>query len=87
MYEWLAYNARRLEEVPAGAAERREWLAKTRAPAYAAIADRYRDLLVRLYGPERGRQVRYAEAFEGCEYGTRLTPELIPTLFPFFPGG
>jgi len=28
--------------------------------------------------------VRHAEAFEGCEYGTRLTPELIPTLFPFF---
>jgi LmbE family N-acetylglucosaminyl deacetylase len=84
MYEWLAYNARRLEEVPADAAERREWLARTRGPAFAAVADRYRDHLVRLYGPERGQRVRYAEAFEGCEYGTRLTPELIPVLFPFF---
>ncbi len=84
MYEWLPYNARRVDEVPAGERERRAWLASTRLPAYAAIADRYRDLLVRLYGPERGARVRYAEAFEGCEYGTRLTPELIPTLFPFF---
>jgi N-acetylglucosamine malate deacetylase 1 len=85
MYEWLAYNARRLQEVPEGAAERRKWLASTRGPAFAQIADKYRDLLVKYYGPERGQKVHYAEAFEGCEYGTRLTPELVPTLFPFFP--
>jgi hypothetical protein len=28
--------------------------------------------------------VRYAEAFEGCEYGAPLTAEVIPQLFPFF---
>jgi len=84
VYEWLPYNANRLEEVPAGDAERRAWLARTYLPRFAEVADRYRDLLVRLYGPARGARVRYAEAFEGCEYGTRLTPELIPTLFPFF---
>ncbi len=85
VYEWLAYNARRLDQVPAGARERREWLKQTRGPMFAQVADRYRDLLVREYGVERGQKVRYAEAFEGCEYGSRLTPEMIPTLFPFFP--
>jgi hypothetical protein len=85
MYEWLAYNARRLEQVPEGAAERRQWLAQTRGPMFAQVAEKYRDLLVKEYGLERGQKVHYAEAFEGCEYGTRLTPEMIPTLFPFFP--
>ena len=85
MYEWLPYNARRLEEVPVGEAERRAWLAQTRLPAFEAVANRYRGLLVKFYGPERGSRVRYAEAFEGCEYGTRLTADLIPKLFPFLP--
>ena len=84
MYEWLPYNANRLEEVPDGDAERRAYLARTRLPGFEAVANRYRDLLIKLYGPARGAKVRYAEAFEGCEYGTRLTPEMIPVLFPFF---
>jgi LmbE family N-acetylglucosaminyl deacetylase len=84
MYEWLPYNANRLEEVPAGEAERRAWLARTRLPAFAQVADRHRDLLVKLYGPARGARIRYAEAFEGCEYGTKFTPELVQRLFPFF---
>ena len=87
MYEWLPYNANRLAEVPADAAGRRAWLARCRLPAAEAIANRHRDLLIALYGRERGERVRYAEAFEGCEYGTRLTPETIPRLFPFFAVG
>jgi len=83
-YEWLAYVAHRDHEVPPGEAERRVWLAERYAGRMVANADRFRDLLVELYGPERGARVRYAEAFEGCEYGSRLTPELIPKLFPFF---
>jgi LmbE family N-acetylglucosaminyl deacetylase len=84
MYEWLPYNAMRDHLVPSGESERRAWLAETYQRRFADAADRYRDLLIRLYGPERGAKVRYAEAFEGCEYGAPLTPELVPTLFPFF---
>jgi N-acetylglucosamine malate deacetylase 1 len=84
MYEWLAFNQGVLDEVPASEDERRRWLARTRLPGFAAIADRYRDHLIRLYGPERGSRVRYAEAFEGCEYGSSITPEIVPKLFPFF---
>jgi N-acetylglucosamine malate deacetylase 1 len=50
---------------------------------FASIADRYRDKLVALYGDERGGKVRYAEAFEVCEYGRQPTPEELRELFPF----
>lgn len=82
-FEWIPYNIG-MESVPSGEAERRAWLRRVVEEIYRNTAERFRALLVKLYGPERGNRVRYAEAFEGCEYGTRLTPELIPTLFPFF---
>mgnify|MGYP005859324899 CR=1 FL=1 len=87
MYEWLPwvdgldYHA---GDVPEGEAERKAWLAKRYLPRFEEIANRYRNLLIKLYGPEKGGKVRYAEAFEGCEYGSRLTAERIPELFPFF---
>jgi LmbE family N-acetylglucosaminyl deacetylase len=84
VYEWLPYNAMREHEVPSGEADRRRWLEERYMGRMLANADRFRDLLTRFYGPERAARVRYAEAFEGCEYGSRLTPELIPKLFPFF---
>jgi LmbE family N-acetylglucosaminyl deacetylase len=84
VYEWLPFNRGELDKVPAGDAERRSWLARTMLRSSSEIADKYRDLLVKLYGPERGSRVRYAEAFEGCEYGTPLTSEAVQRLFPFF---
>jgi LmbE family N-acetylglucosaminyl deacetylase len=83
MYEWLPYNARRLEQVPEGEKERREWLRASREPALLGVADRFRELLIARYGQERGTQVRYAEAFEACEYGSPLTDEARQRLFPF----
>lgn len=50
----------------------------------AVVADRYRGALVTWYGAERGKQVKYAEAFEICEYGRRPSPEEVKRLFPFF---
>jgi LmbE family N-acetylglucosaminyl deacetylase len=52
---------------------------------FADIADRCRDKLVELYGEDVGRRVRYAEAFEVCEYGRQPTPEQLRQLFPFLP--
>jgi LmbE family N-acetylglucosaminyl deacetylase len=83
VYEWLPYNRGVLDEVPAGESERRAWLRRTWSPRSSAIADRFRNLLIELYGPERGSRVRYAEAFEACEYGAPLTPEARRRLFPF----
>jgi hypothetical protein len=50
----------------------------------AGVADRCRAKLVELYG-EPGKQVRYAEAFEICEYGRQPTPAELRQLFPFLP--
>jgi hypothetical protein len=71
-----------------GAAERRAWLGRSwLIEMMAAVADGHHDLLVQLYGRERGVRARHAEAFEVCEYGARLTPELLAKLFPFFTCG
>ena len=82
MYEWLPYNAGRLDTVPDSQEDRRKWL-ENRLERFSGIADRHRDLLVARYGEERGNRVQYAEAFEACEYGGRLTEENARTLFPF----
>jgi LmbE family N-acetylglucosaminyl deacetylase len=80
-YEWLPFNSGRPHEVPAGEAERREWLGH-RLQRFVAAADRFRDLLVARYGEERGRAIKHAEAFEACEYGSPLTAESAARLFP-----
>jgi LmbE family N-acetylglucosaminyl deacetylase len=48
-------------------------------------ANKYRQKLVELYGEEQGKKVRYAEAFEICEYGRRPGADELRKLFPFFP--
>jgi N-acetylglucosamine malate deacetylase 1 len=49
------------------------------------VADYGRDKLIELYGEEAGKQVRYAEAFEVCEYGRQPTAAEVRQLFPFLP--
>ena len=83
MYEWLPFNAGKLDEVPQSRQDRREWL-QHHLVAFRNIADSYRDKLVALYGEKRGNKIQYAEAFEGCEYGSPLTAENVKGLFPFF---
>ena len=83
MYEWLPYNAGRLDQVPASPQDRRKWLEHSRS-RFEDTADKYRDLLVKFYGEAHGSRITCAEAFEGSEYGGRLTEENIPVLFPFF---
>jgi LmbE family N-acetylglucosaminyl deacetylase len=83
VYEWLPFNSGRLDQVPAGKAERREWLAKRYRRGAANMADEYRSKLIELYGQEKGSKIKAAEAFEDSEYGSRLTKENIPVLFPF----
>jgi LmbE family N-acetylglucosaminyl deacetylase len=54
---------------------------------FASVADQHRRKLSELYGEEAGKQVRYAEAFEICEYGRQPNSEELRRLFPFFPKG
>ena len=83
-YEWLPYNGGTLDTVPIGESPRRAWLAERLLKRFGDVAERHRDVLIARYGEEVGAQINYAEAFEGCEYGSALTADNIPTLFPFF---
>jgi hypothetical protein len=48
------------------------------------IANKYRNRLVELYGKEKGAKIKYAEAFELCQYGRQPTVEELKQLFPSF---
>ena len=76
--EWLmpktpAERQKRVADVRAGHASRNKY-----------TADRYRKLLEDFYGAEAAAKVKYAEAFEICEYGRRPNKDELKKLFPFF---
>jgi len=48
------------------------------------LANRFRDKLVEWYGEDAGKKIKYAEAFEICEYGRRPDKIELIRLFPFF---
>ncbi len=83
-YEWLPYNSGSLESVPNSTQDRREWLAGRLKNRFSSIAEKYRTKLIELYGGKEGQNIRYAEAFESCEYGSTLNTDNLPKLFPFF---
>ncbi|GIX06101.1 MAG: hypothetical protein KatS3mg115_0504 [Candidatus Poribacteria bacterium] len=49
----------------------------------APMRSGWREQLIARYGESRGAAVRFAEAFEACEYGAPLTPQQVERLFPF----
>jgi LmbE family N-acetylglucosaminyl deacetylase len=49
---------------------------------FRRTADRFRDKLIELYGEDKGRAVKYAEAFEVCEYGSRPSAKQLRAMFP-----
>lgn len=80
MYEWLPYNRGVEDEVPTNREDRPKWLAKWIGQDGAHEAERCREMLDAAHGVGK---VQYAESFEECEYGRRLTPEMRAALFPF----
>ena len=70
---------------PASQAElRKTWLRETWEGRQGSEATRHRNALNKWYGPERGPSVKFAEAFEICEYGRQPSDEEIRKLFSFF---
>ena len=63
---------------------RKAWLKQRWHDRHSREADRFRESLIGLYGEERGKAVKYAEAFELCEYGRKPTAAEMKQLFPFF---
>jgi len=70
-------------EDEAGRQRRREEVRRNLAGRYGGYANRYRDALVKFYGEDRGRKIRYAQAFEVCEYGRQPSRDELKRIFPF----
>ena len=83
-YEWNPWLFGYLSEVPSGKTERLAWTRKRAEGRYASIANRFRPKLVELLGQEKASAVKYAEAFEICEYGSQPSHEELLKIFPFF---
>lgn len=86
---WATGNFERVVPVPkdpAGREARRRALRDRFARRAESVANKYRAKLIELYGEEKGRKIRYAEAFEVCEYGSRPSADRLKELFPFFGG-
>ncbi|MFT4018856.1 MAG: PIG-L family deacetylase [Agriterribacter sp.] len=78
-YEWLPWIGGYLDEVPADAAARKKWLGQRLT---GTISPEIKNALEKFYGSRRAVQVKHAEAFEICEYGTQPSEEMIRSLFP-----
>jgi LmbE family N-acetylglucosaminyl deacetylase len=78
-YEWLPWIGGYADQVPADPTERKKWLAKAEADT---ITPEIRQSLEKWYGKEKAALVKYAEAFEVCEYGSRPSEDDIRKIFP-----
>jgi len=79
MYEWNC----RFSACPEGDAERRAWLAPRQYARFGDVAERFRDVLVKWYGEQRGRQIKTAETVMISQYGRSLPDDRVRDLFPF----
>lgn len=78
VFEWLPWLAGQSASVPKTEADRLKWLAEKRK---GSITNEMKAGLSKWYG-KKGDLVKYAEAFEICEYGSYPNDDRIKQLFP-----
>jgi LmbE family N-acetylglucosaminyl deacetylase len=69
---------------PEGQKRRHQQVRDDMARRNSSLANRVRKELGEWYGTEKAGQVKYAEAFELCEYGAQPDKKELKRLFPFF---
>ena len=77
-----------LELVPTDPAKQQERKRQVRAGfdrRNQNIAQRFRSKLAEFYGQDKASSIKYAEAFEICEYGRHPDKQELKKLFPFAP--
>lgn len=80
----LANPAVLIQRKAADPKQRKEILRLSWQRRQGNIANRFRDELKEWYGDKQGEEVKYAEAFELCEYGKQPSEAGLKKLFPFF---
>jgi LmbE family N-acetylglucosaminyl deacetylase len=83
-YEWNPWLFGYLGEVPKAKDERLAWTEKRAERQSGGLANRFRAKLIDLLGEEKGKAVKYAEAFQVCEYGSQPNRDALMQIFPFF---
>lgn len=81
---WATGNFEKIIPVPTDPQEREKRFQSFKEQMqgrYAHIAEKYRNRLIEVYGEEAGKQVKYAEAFELCEYGAEPSKEELAKIF------
>jgi LmbE family N-acetylglucosaminyl deacetylase len=76
-----SWQARYRANIPKDEASRKAVLLDGVKQRSADEANKYRNLLVQLYGEQKGRAVRYAETFELNQYGSAATQAELKKLF------
>jgi hypothetical protein len=76
-----SWQGRTRPDVPSGDKERLAYLVELARQRSAAVADQYRSRLIELYGAQ-GKKVRYAEAFQLCQYGRQPSIDELVKMFP-----
>lgn len=79
-----SWQARYGRNVPADEAGRKAYLLDIVKQRNANEANQYRDLLIKLYGEQKGRAIKYAETFELNQYGAGATVDQLKGMFPTF---
>jgi len=79
-----SWQARTRPNVPGDEAARKAFLIEMVKQRSADVANQYRNLLVKLYGDQKGRAIKYAEAFELNQYGSAATADQLKQVFPTF---
>jgi LmbE family N-acetylglucosaminyl deacetylase len=69
---------------PAKQRDRRRQVRESFANRNRQVAERYRATLAEWYGKASADKIKFAEAFEICEYGRRPDKKELARLFPFF---
>ena len=77
-----SWQASTLPGVPKEDKKREEYLLNLFKDRNTEIANKYRARLIELYGNEKGSKIKYAEAFEICQYGRQASIEELKQLFP-----
>ena len=76
-----SWQARYRGNAPADPAARAAAILNGVKERSAAVADQYRSLLVKLYGEQKGKGIKYAEAFELNQYGSGASVEELKQMF------
>jgi N-acetylglucosamine malate deacetylase 1 len=76
-----SWQGRYLPGVPQDDKGRAAFILETMKKRNEAVANQYRERLVALYGEARGKQVKYAEAFQLNQYGRQATVDELKAMF------